>query len=588
MGTKTSLWSNLKRVYAMVLSTSTGAGVLSLAYHWIEGLFPAFITWSTIHIVDEAEKMITGASHHLWFWCACMLSGYIVKELGVNLYSLFVNASVYEKVMNVARLKLYEKSARLPYITFEDARMMDKRQRAKECVDQEKISQIFVNTSQFIINIISIISIVGILSSYHILFLPISLASVAPYLIVRLLRGKEFDQIRKKQVGQERRKEYMWKVLSEKETQRELRVYNAQTYMQKKWQKNMMEVQEETQKHQRKETWQLLGCDGLNLLGYGVSMGMAVWLILQGEISAGAFSACAMAFLNVQNQVKNFLVDLGSLPGDIYLVSDYFDYLELPEEEDGRERALKPEEILFDRVCFSYPQAKERALDNVSFRLRKGEKIAIVGENGSGKTTLMKLLFRLYTPQEGKITVNGEDLEEWERKAYYGNLSVIQQQFVPYQLSVRENVGISDVKHLTEEERIRQCLAQCALQGSPFDEIDQRLGKRLGGRELSYGQWQKVAIARGIFKNAEWILLDEPTSALDPMTEAEILHQFLNIVQDKTAVIITHRIGLCTRMDRILVMRDGRIIQEGSHQELMAREGEYRTMFLKQGEWYRE
>ena len=214
---KTSLWGNLKKVYAMVLSTSPGAGTISLIYHWIEGMFPAFITWSTIQLIDEVEKMMTGVSHHLWFWCACMLGGYIVKELGVNLYSLFVNASVYEKVMNVARLRLYEKSARLPYITFEDSQMMDKRQRARECVDREKISQIFVNTSQFLINIISILSMIGILASYNILFLPISLASVVPYLIVRLVRGKEFDQIRKKQVSQERHKEYMWKTLSEKE-----------------------------------------------------------------------------------------------------------------------------------------------------------------------------------------------------------------------------------------------------------------------------------------------------------------------------------------------------------------------------------
>ncbi len=221
--------------------------------------------------------------------------------------------------------------------------------------------------------------------------------------------------------------------------------------------------------------------------------------------------------------------------------------------------------------------------------IKKGEKIVILGVNGSGKTTLSKLILGLYPPDEGEIYYDNISLDEIERESLYNHVSAISQNFVAYSLTLRENVAISDLKKISDDSIITDTIKNVGLGDllNSTDGLEMQMGREFGGAELSGGQWQKLAIARGLFKPSEFIILDEPTSALDPIIETEILKQFIEIAKNKTAIIISHRVGLCKLADKIIVMKDGQICEIGTHSSLINNNGEYQRLYTSQEQWYR-
>ena len=208
-------------------------------------------------------------------------------------------------------------------------------------------------------------------------------------------------------------------------------------------------------------------------------------------------------------------------------------------------------------------------------------------ENGSGKTTLAKLLMGIYKPDTGHVSINGVAIQDLERNSYLKKISLISQSFVRYCMTLRENVAISNLEELPNDSAIRDALSDANFRMEDVSlELDTMLGKEFDGVELSGGQWQKIAIARGIFKESEVIIMDEPTSAIDPIAETEILKAFLEIAKNKTAIIISHRTGLCTLVDKIAVMKEGNLVEYGSHDSLIKEDKEYARMFHSQKQWY--
>lgn len=205
----------------------------------------------------------------------------------------------------------------------------------------------------------------------------------------------------------------------------------------------------------------------------------------------------------------------------------------------------------------------------------------MVGENGSGKTTLAKLLARLYQAESGSIFFGTQDICELDLNDFYRHISIVSQDFVKYEMSVRENIAVSDWREMENTDKIRRTLEAVGL-GELASEggLEEMLGTEFGGRELSVGQWQRAAIARGLFKSSSLIILDEPTAALDPVMETEVLRMYLEMAREKTAVIISHRIGICREADKIIVMKDGRAVEVGDHEELMEKRGEYYRMYM--------
>lgn len=577
------------RAARQVQSSIPVMGILAQFYYLFEGLFPAVLTILTVRLFNSVEKFLQGSadfSQAVLYGCLIAAAN-LVYRTAEPLSSVAINAGVYEKGGYYARIRLAEKSARLPMIYFEDANTINLRQRASQCVNREIHGQIYMNLNTSVTSFISVIAVTLTLSHYSLLFIPVSICSVAPYLISYLIRGKEFTRTRRQQAKKERRLQYLWSLFTGKETAKEIRAMDFGEYIAGQWTDCRDEVNEELWKLGKKDSLSLLLCDSIQAVGYAASICLALWLTAQGMVSVGVFGACLSAIRAVQNQTQFFLSTIGNFSRTAAFAKDYYDFLDLPEDVTGSQpfKGLQGE-FKLENVQFSYPNAKEPALDGVNLTIRKGEKLALIGENGCGKTTLVKLLLGIYPASGGSISVDGFPLADIQKDSFWKKVSIVAQDFVSYKLTLRENVGISDLERMQDNEEIHRALDEAALPQLAELSPDTRMGREFDGMELSGGQWQKLAIARGLFRDSEVIVLDEPTSALDPKIENEILTRFMELAKDRTAVIISHRVGLCKAADRVAVMKDGRIAEVGSHEELLKAGSLYQTMWEAQASWY--
>ncbi len=321
------------------------------------------------------------------------------------------------------------------------------------------------------------------------------------------------------------------------------------------------------------------------------------WIVMEtiiGAISLGEMTMYLMVFRQGQSTFASALTSIGGMYEDNLYLANLYEFLEQPmHESQGRvTESLIKDGIRFENVSFSYPGSHQPVLNNISLHLPLGEKLAIVGENGSGKTTLIKLLTNLYTPTSGKIFLDGVDLRDWDADALRRRIGVIFQNFVQYQFTVGENVGVGDVAHL--DDRKEWNIAAEKGMASPFidtlpEKFDTQLGKWFkGGQELSGGQWQKIALARAFMRsNADILILDEPTAAMDAEAEMNIFNHFRSLTQDKMVVLISHRFSTVRMADKILVMANGEIIEQGSHEQLIAADGRYAHLFSLQAAGYK-
>lgn len=330
-----------------------------------------------------------------------------------------------------------------------------------------------------------------------------------------------------------------------------------------------------------------LGLRFLQLIGYVATIVLLVYYLIKGEVGVGAFAAIFSSLEQMFERIEQmFQIRIPNLMEGIGPAQNYFAFMELPEREGAYEGRLKREKIEFKNVGFSYPCSKTKALDDINLTIQKGETLAVVGVNGSGKSTLTRLLMGLYLPTEGSVEIDGIDVTTISPNTLYGGVSAVFQRYQSYKMTVKENAQISDTQHeKPAEPLLRQ--VDFSLENEKFtDGIDTMLGKDFGGIDLSGGQWQRLAIARGLYRVHDMIILDEPTAAIDPIEEANIYRKFAEISKDKTAVIVTHRLGSVHMADRILVMDAGKIVDMGVHEELMEKHGLYYEMYQAQAKWY--
>ena len=268
-----------------------------------------------------------------------LIAGYGIKQIYQYISSITINAGVYEKVSSNSNGFLYKKCAEMPLIEYEDAETMDCKNRASECIKREIISQLYMMNVTMVMSAIGVISVIAVLSSYSLLFIPVSILSVIPYFIVRIVRGKEFYELKKQQVKKERRKDYLWSLFTNKQSIKEMRVMGFGDYISKKWIISRNEVNEETWKLVKKDGLSLFFCDLIRIFGYGLCILLTFILVINKEISVGVFSACIAAFASVQGQTKSFLIELGNIPEKLNYARDYFNFIERTAEiYDGKKK----------------------------------------------------------------------------------------------------------------------------------------------------------------------------------------------------------------------------------------------------------
>jgi ATP-binding cassette subfamily B protein len=277
------------------------------------------------------------------------------------------------------------------------------------------------------------------------------------------------------------------------------------------------------------------------------------------------------------------------LTSDLAGIEKYITFMMLPERGGKDSEFIENKDLIFNNVSLSYPSSKSAALSNISFQIKKKETIAIVGENGSGKSTLVRLLLGLYTPTEGDVFIGNMNTKEASLKSLVNPVSAVFQKFQKYQLSLKDNITISDPKKHLDYNMLNYLLDQSGLDLNTtiFENgYNTILSREFDGADLSGGIWQRIAIARGYYKEHEIIVLDEPTAAIDPIEETRIYQQFAEICKDKTAILVTHRLGSAKIADRIFVMKNGSLVESGTHDELIAKQTEYARLYHTQKQWY--
>lgn len=313
------------------------------------------------------------------------------------------------------------------------------------------------------------------------------------------------------------------------------------------------------------------------------------------QITVGSFMAYMQAVSSMQANLNVISFRMSQFYTESLYIEEFYKFMDMENEADDWTGHLRfperlSEEIRVESLVFRYPESTRNALDHVSFTIKPGEKVAIVGDNGAGKSTLVKCLIGLYAHTSGTILYDNRDIKEYDMTDFRKHVSVIFQDYVRYFLSVSENIGISDTDNIRDFDRVRS-----AVMTAGADEFIEKLPERYdtivgggyyGGAELSIGQWQRIALSRALFRDSQLIILDEPTSSMDPIAESQLLEKFLDITEGKTAIFVTHRLGSCRHVDKILVLKEGKLVEQGNHEELMRMNGEYAKMYKEQSKWY--
>lgn len=513
-----------------------------------------------------------------------MAQSLLVFFIGVN-----DNVYIYRKGSYFFRLLLGEKASRLPMINYENKEILDKLARAEDVVDEAKLSDLYIVILTIIKNVGTIVGTVIILMRFSSVFLILIIPSVLPYLVTRIIRGKNFYKLKYYQTEKQRKYEYYWQLFSNKKEAKELRVYGVEDYFMEKWKKIRTEINEERWQFEKKDTLNFFFCNALQILGYLFSVMFALQLVLNQQIEVGTFGACIVAFSMVQSSVKELIMHIGFLFELAEFSQDYFDFLALEEDQQVSEKFEFRNQISLENIKFKYPNTENYALKNINLSIKKGERIIIVGENGSGKTTLSKVLLGIYSIDQGAIFFDDKNLKNIQKDDFYKNVSVVTQNFSRFEWLLKENIGIAHSEIMVkQQDKMVKILDRLDLDMWDKQELklDTQLGREFGGTDLSGGQWQKIAIGRCLFKDSSIVVLDEPTSSLDPIIETEVLSKFLKLSEGKTAIIISHRVGLCRLMDKIVVMRKGEVIGIGNHKTLMEQNGYYKHLYNSQKKWY--
>lgn len=560
--------------------------VLQIICMMLQSLMAAITIWLTsvflnlVHQKDFKSSLI----------CFCMiLAVFVLSEVANSIfYSCMVRIDF--QTGQQLQIELGEKGTRLSMICYENTETNNMLKRAKNCIEQERFSDLSLLVFNILAEFLKVNGTLLVLAGFHPVLVGISLLSVFPYLIVRLVRGKEFYELKRYQAAGERRRNYLYHLFGDKQAVKELRIFEIEDYIEQKMYAARDNMKQEVWNFKKRDMRSLLICEIFCKSGYLLSIFSTILLLLHQVLDVGMMAAALVAFTSFQTAAKYFLVSLGRIPECAAFVKDYYDFMDMEEAEKGTEKLCSDfDSIKVKQLSFSYPGRKTPAVSNLSFTIKRNEVVAIVGNNGSGKTTLVKLLTGLYQAQKGQIYYGRQNLRSLDPEEFYKQISFVSQDFIKYELTVRENIGIGDWKQMENTDKIYMLLHQVGLETFISQaSVNQLLGNEFGGRELSVGQWQKLAIARGMMKDSSVIFLDEPTAALDPLMETKVLKMFLKIAREKTAIIVSHRIGICKEVDKIIVMKEGKIAEIGNHEKLLAEKGEYYRLYTMQQKWYEE
>lgn len=414
-----------------------------------------------------------------------------------------------------------------------------------------------------------------------------------PMITLKFFSSSKLEEIYYNATGSKRRMADLKLLLKNKHAVYEMKVFESQSLLSQKWNQYSSGIIEET----KQASGKLLLMDGasrmLNVTYFIFVIITLAYCLLHGTVTTGQFTAALGSAGTITSKMTQSLWQVSTMIKQGMDLEFFREFLAMPTRTDrGSITQLSHYDIAFENVSFSYPGTDREILKNITFRVKDGESIAFVGENGAGKSTIIKLLCGLYEPTRGKVMIGGHPVRELSEELRQQLVSVVFQDFQSYELTLRENVAFGSIDKLSCDSALLDALklADASLLVSSKEKgLDRNLGHLTpDGKDLSKGQWQRVAMARAFLSDARYMILDEPTASLDPIAESHMYENFSRIFQSRGTIMISHRLASAKMAQRIMVLDGGRIVQNGSHKELMAQEGLYHTMYLAQSSFYQD
>ncbi|MCC7438405.1 MAG: ABC transporter ATP-binding protein [Armatimonadetes bacterium] len=600
----------------MVWQTHRGYTITIVALRIIRAFVPLATLWVAKLIID-AVLLMTKSNNpnwtHLWELVALELAIVVLGELLARGSSL-VESLLGDLFSNHTSVRLMEHAATLDLYHFEDPAFYDRMERARrQTVGRVSLVSQLLGMGQ---NSITLISLSAAIVSYNPwLLLLLAVAVIPSFLGETHFASLEYSLLYR-WTPERRQLDYLRYVGASDETAKEVQMFGLAPWLIERYRALSDKFYDQ---NKRLSVRKALGASGLSLFGTLGYYGAYVLILVkaaEGLLTIGTLTFLASSFARSRDLIGGLLMGFSGIVEQSMYLKDLFEFFEIqptitaPTNAPPVPQPIR-EGFIFQDVGFRYPDSERWAVRHLNFALRPGERIALVGENGAGKTTITKLLARLYDPTEGRILLDGRDLREYDVPSVRRAISVIFQDFVRYDFRFDENIGVGEIDlakpyfahpHMIADQ---QSVGAERLPGNPISDAarqsladtllprfangyGQMLGKRFkDGVELSGGEWQKVALARSYMRQSQALILDEPTAALDARAEYEVFVRFSELVAGRMAIIISHRFSTVRMADRIIVLRGGELIEEGSHSELVGRGGLYAELFELQAEGYR-
>jgi ATP-binding cassette subfamily B protein len=587
---------NLPAFFKLIWQTSPRLSVLNVTLRLFKSAIPLSILYVGKEIIDEVIRLMEISEpdmSYLWILLAIELALALASEW-MNRGIALCDSLLGDLVSNETSVALIRHAAKLDLYQFENPEFYDKLERARRQTNGRTVLM-----SQVLSQVQDAITI---------LFLGAGLVVFNPWLILILvlavipsfLGETHFNQrtysLTRSWTPERRELDYLRYIGASDQTAKEVKIFNLADFIAARFQKLSHDYYLVNRTLATKRAFWGSLLSALGTLSY---YGAYLFIIIQtvnGLITVGTLTFLSGSFNRMRNMLQSVMTRFSRITEGALYLQDLFDFFEIePNIKSTNAARAFPKKLekgfTFEQVSFKYPNSNRWAIRNLSFHLKAGEKMALVGENGAGKTTLVKLLARLYEPTEGRILIDGVDLKDYDLGDLRANIGVIFQDYIRFQMRASDNIAIGNIQSIDEtpiiKEAAQKSLADTVVETLP-DGYQQMLGRRFAdGVDLSGGQWQKIALARAYMRDAQLLILDEPTSALDARAEHEVFLRFSELIEGKTAVLISHRFSTVRMADRILFLEDGQLLELGSHEELLAKDGKYAELFQLQAQGYR-
>jgi len=587
---------NLPPFMRLVWDTSRPLTIAQAVLRLARALIPVAVLYIGKLIIDEVVALAAGPHElgdRIVELIAIEFALAIVSDILSRLVGL-VDTLLAEKVGIETSLRLMAHAATLDLEDFEDSELQDSLERARRQASGRMtlMGQVF-NQVQDAVTIVSFAAGLVIYAPWLILLLAVALV---PSFIGEAHFNAQSYWLNFHRAPERRELDYVRQTAASVESAKEVKIFNLNQFLLDRYRELAASFFEANKKIAVRRASVGGALATIGTIAYYVAYAYIVLRTVRGEFSIGDLAFLSGSFRRLHQMMEGLLSGFTQVAGQALYLDDIFSFFEIKPEIVSPPDALavpKPirEGFVFEDVGFRYPGAERWAVRHLSFTLKAGEVLALVGENGAGKTTLVKLLSRLYDPDEGRILLDGHDLREYDLFALRSSIGVIFQDFVRFHLSAADNIAVGRIEARGDRARIEE-----AARRSLADEVvaklpggyEQLIGRRFRtGVDLSGGEWQKIAIARAYMRGAQVMILDEPTAALDARAEYEVFQRFKELSEGRTALLISHRFSSVRMADRIVVLADGKVEDIGTHQELLARGGRYKELFELQAAGYR-